>query len=60
MYRIGIQIRDVASQFRAVTLQDFLQQFAGELFTLIVADHGNLNLLFMTEELMVAHLARHM
>ena len=59
MYRIGIQLRDVALQFRAIAFQDFLQQLAGELFALIVSDDGNLDFLLMAEILVITHLARH-
>jgi len=59
MYRIGIQLRDVALQFRAISLKDLLQQLAGELFALIVSDDGNLDFLLMAEILVITHLARH-
>ena len=59
MYRIGIQLRDVALQFRAISLKDLLQQLTGELFALIVSDDGNLDFLLMAEILVITHLARH-
>lgn len=59
MYRIGIQLRDVASSVRAISLKDLLQQLTGELFALIVSDDGYLDFLLMAKILVITHLARH-
>ena len=57
-YRVGASLGYEALHALALSLYNLLENLACELLALVVAYHGNLNLLFASEKLMIVHLAR--